>query len=166
VPLLEATGGARVVAVTSGGMYGQRLDLDDLGSSADPYSGTRAYARAKRAQVALMREWARRGAPTGITFSAMHPGWADTPGLADSLPGFYRIMKPLLRTPPEGIDTLVWLAAAPEAASSGGTLFLDRRARAFDRVPPTRLTSRDRRRLWDAVVDLAGGADPFPGQRD
>ena len=165
-PLLERTGGARVIAVTSGGMYSQRLDLDDLESSTEPYSGTRAYARAKRAQVALMREWAGRGAASGITFSAMHPGWADTPGLAKSLPAFYTVMKPVLRTTAEGIDTLVWLAAAPAAASSAGKLFLDRRARAFDRVPPTRLTSRDRRRLWDAVVALAGGADPFPRQRD
>ena len=166
VPLLERTGGARVIAVTSGGMYSQRLDLDDLESSAEPYSGTRAYARAKRAQVALMREWTRRGAATGITFTAMHPGWADTPGLAESLPAFYRVMKPVLRTAAEGIDTLVWLAVAPEAAGSSGKLFLDRRSRAFDRVPPTRLTSRDRRRLWDAVVQLAGGADPLAMRRD
>ena len=30
LPLLRSTGAARVVAVTSGGMYGQRLDLGDL----------------------------------------------------------------------------------------------------------------------------------------
>ena len=162
VPLLERTGDARVVAVTSGGMYGQRLDLADLESAAQPYSGTRAYARAKRAQVSLMREWARRGRASGISFSAMHPGWADTPGLADSLPAFYRAMKPVLRTPLEGVDTLVWLSAAAEAEYTSGKLFLDRRPRAFDRVPLTRVSSRDRRRLWDAVVGLAGGADPLP----
>ena len=99
LPMLRQTQGARVIAVTSGGMYGQRLDLDDLQSRAEPYSGTRAYARAKRAQVALVREWARRLAPAGITFNAMHPGWADTPGLAESLPGFHRLMGPILRTP-------------------------------------------------------------------
>ena len=52
------------------------------------YDGTRAYARAKRAQVALMREWARRLGRHGIRFNSMHPGWADTPGLAAALPRF------------------------------------------------------------------------------
>lgn len=155
LPLLRSTDGARVVAVTSGGMYTQRLDLDDLESSAEPFSGTRAYARAKRAQVALIREWARRLSGSGITFNAMHPGWADTPGLADALPGFHRLIRPLLRTPTQGADSLVWLAASPEATLLSGSLVLDRRPRAFDRVPTTRLGAADRRQLWDIVAGLS-----------
>jgi NAD(P)-dependent dehydrogenase (short-subunit alcohol dehydrogenase family) len=162
LPLLRQAEGARVIAVTSGGMYGQRLDLEDLQSRARPYSGTRAYARAKRAQVALVREWARRLGPAGITFNAMHPGWADTPGLAESLPGFHRLMRPILRTVGEGVDTLVWLAAAPEAGALSGRLFLDRRPRPFDRIPLTRLRAVNRRRLWDLVVDLSRTTDPRP----
>ena len=65
LPLLRRTGRARVIAVTSGGMYAQRLDLDDLEWTTAAYDGTRAYARAKRAQVALIREWARRVPPVG-----------------------------------------------------------------------------------------------------
>jgi NAD(P)-dependent dehydrogenase (short-subunit alcohol dehydrogenase family) len=160
LPLLRPSAG-RVIAVTSGGMYTQALDLDDLGSAAGEWSGARAYARAKRAQTALMREWARRLAGTGITFTAMHPGWADTPGLAESLPGFHRLMGPLLRTPAEGADTIVWLAADPGSAGASGERFLDRRARPFDRAPLTRLSATDRRRLWDAVVELSGEPDPL-----
>ena len=44
----------------------------------------------------------------------MHPGWADTPGIKSSIPTFQRIMRPLLRTPEQGADTIVWLAAADE----------------------------------------------------
>jgi NAD(P)-dependent dehydrogenase (short-subunit alcohol dehydrogenase family) len=162
LPLLERTPGSRVIAVTSGGMYSQKLDLDDLQSSGGPFSGSRAYARAKRAQTALVREWARRLRGTGVTVSAMHPGWADTPGLAETLPGFYRAMRPLLRTPAEGADTIVWLAADPTGAATSGSLYLDRRPRPFDRIPGTRLTRADRRRLWDAVVRLSGAPDPAP----
>jgi dehydrogenase/reductase SDR family member 12 len=162
LPLLRRAGGARVIAVTSGGMYTQRLDLDDLGSERGQYSGPRAYARAKRAQVALMREWARRLGSSSVAFNAMHPGWADTPGLAEALPGFHRAMGRFLRTPAEGADTIVWLATAPEAAAHGGRLYLDRRPRPFDRVPATRLTTADRRRLWGSVVALAGVPDPVP----
>jgi NAD(P)-dependent dehydrogenase (short-subunit alcohol dehydrogenase family) len=162
LPLLRRTPGARVIAVTSGGMYTQELDLDDLQLTAGPYSGPRAYARAKRAQVALVREWARRLRGSGVTINGMHPGWANTPGLAETLPGFYRAMRPLLRTPAEGADTIVWLAADPAGAAMSGSLYLDRRPRPFDRIPGTRLGAADRRRLWDAVVSLSGAPDPVP----
>ena len=162
LPLLKGRAGARVISVTSGGMYSQRLDLGDLQSTGVPYSGPRAYARAKRAQVVLVREWARRLHGTGVTINAMHPGWADTPGLAETLPGFYRAMRPLLRTPAQGADTIVWLAADPAAATRSGALYLDRRPRPFDRVPGTRLSAADRRRLWGMVVGLSGAPDPAP----
>jgi NAD(P)-dependent dehydrogenase (short-subunit alcohol dehydrogenase family) len=162
LPLLRRTPGARVVCVTSGGMYTQKLDLDDLQSTVVPFSGPRAYARAKRAQVALVREWARRLRGTGVTINAMHPGWADTPGLAETLPGFYRAMRPVLRSPAEGVDTIAWLAADPAGAATSGSLYLDRRPRPFDRVPGTRLSPGDRRRLWDMIVALSGAPDPAP----
>ena len=165
LPLMRRTGGARVVHVTSGGMYAQRLRLDDLEWTTERYDGTRAYARAKRAQVALMREWSRRMSPAEVTFNAMHPGWADTPGIAASLPVFHRLMGPVLRTPAEGADTIVWLAADPAAADETGRLFLDRRVRPFDRIPSTRLSAAERIRLWDAVVGLSGIPDPVPDHR-
>ncbi len=164
LPLLRRTGGARVVAVTSGGMYAQELRLDDLQWERRPFDGARVYAHAKRAQVSLMREWARRVTPDEVAFSAMHPGWADTPGISAALPRFYGVMGPILRTPGEGADTAVWLAADPGAsgAAVSGRLFLDRRERLFDRLPTTRVSAADRRELWDVVVELAGVTDPAP----
>jgi dehydrogenase/reductase SDR family member 12 len=154
LPLLRRSGGARVIAVTSGGMYTQPVDLDDLEWRDRPYNGARAYAQAKRIQVALVREWARRYPGAGVSFNAMHPGWADTPGLADSLPGFYRAMKPLLRTPEQGADTIAWLATTPTLPAPGGRLYLDRRPRPFDRAPQTRLDADDRAELWDLITKL------------
>ena len=163
LPLMARTPGARVVAVTSGGMYTQAVRLDDLQHERESWSGPRAYARAKRIQVALMREWNRRLAGSGIDVAAnaMHPGWADTPGLAEALPGFYRRMHRILRTPAEGADTIVWLATL--AIAGGGKLYLDRRPRPFDRVPSTRLKAADRRRLWNAVLELSESPDPMQG---
>ena len=166
LPLLRAGDGGRVVAVTSGGMYTQAVHLDDLQSREETdWSGARTYARAKRVQVALIREWARRTSGSGVTFNAMHPGWADTPGLADSLPAFQHVMKPILRSPTEGADTAVWLAASAEAARCQGRVFLDRRPRPFDRLPSTRLNRAKRAAIWDAVAALAGIEDPLPDQR-
>ena len=90
----------------------------------------------------------------------MHPGWADTPGLASSLPAFHRLMRSLLRTPEDGVDTILWLATTEAPLRPSGKLYLDRGVRPFDRVPGTRLTAADRRALWDAVVTLSGRSDP------
>ncbi len=160
LPLLRASPAGRVIAMSSGGMYTQRLRLDDLQFEGEPFSGTLAYARAKRAQVMLMREWARRMRGSGIAFNAMHPGWADTPGLSASLPGFRQLIEPILRTPAEGVDTLVWLACDPAGHRRSGAFFLDRRERPFDRVPFTRVSREERRRLWQIVVGLARVDDP------
>jgi NAD(P)-dependent dehydrogenase (short-subunit alcohol dehydrogenase family) len=150
LPLLEASAPSRVIAVASGGMYTQRLDVDALDPEPATYDGTKAYARCKRAQVVLAEEWTRDLLDTGVSVNAMHPGWADTPGLRTALPGFTRIVGPLLRTPEEGADTIVWLAAAPDAADLSGQFFLDRQARAKHRLRRTRRPdeAREAARLW------------------
>ena len=162
LPALRRSPDARVIAVTSGGMYAQALDVDDLDGTTVAYNGARFYARAKRAQVALVREWARRTRGGSVTFHAMHPGWARTPGLTASLPGFDRLMGPILRTPEEGADTILWLTTAAAREIGSGRLFLDRRPRPFDRVPWTRLSRDERRRVWAEVVARTGGLDPAP----
>jgi dehydrogenase/reductase SDR family protein 12 len=163
-PRLRESPDGRVISVTSGGMYAQALPLDDLMFERGAYDGPRAYARAKRAQVALMREWARRLGRSGVTVTATHPGWADTPGLSASLPGFRARLGGQLRTPAEGIDTLLWLVAAPSGPVLRGRLYLDRRTRPFDRLPSTRLSAGDRRLLWDRIVALTG-EDGLPSER-
>jgi len=111
--------------------------------SPEVYDGTVAYARAKRAQLVLMHEWVRRMEGTGVSFQAMHPGWAATPGIRDSLPGFAKVMGPLLRTPDQGADTAVWLASAPAGVETTGGFWLDRRPRWEHKVPWTRLSEED-----------------------
>ncbi len=75
-------------------MYSQRFDLDTLEAGPDGYDGVVAYARAKRAQLVLAEAWAARFAPAGVASYAMHPGWVDTPGLAEGLPRFRALVRP------------------------------------------------------------------------
>jgi NAD(P)-dependent dehydrogenase (short-subunit alcohol dehydrogenase family) len=159
VPVLERTaaergGPSRIVIVASGGMYLQRLHLEDLMLEREPYRGSVAYARAKRAQVLLAQEWARRLRERGVVVHAMHPGWADTPGVEASLPTFRKVIGPLLRSPEEGADTIVWLAAAEEPTRSTGRFWLDRRPRPVDRLPNTHASAAERAELWDACERL------------
>ncbi|MFM8356060.1 MAG: SDR family NAD(P)-dependent oxidoreductase, partial [Gammaproteobacteria bacterium] len=141
----------RVINVLSGGMYTQRIDVEDLQSARGPYSGAVAYARAKRGLMILTEEWARQWRDDGIVVNAMHPGWADTPGVETALPGFRRLTRPLLRTPEEGADTAVWLAAAPEAAEVSGALWLDRERHPAHVIPGTRETAGERGQLLTAL---------------
>jgi dehydrogenase/reductase SDR family member 12 len=135
---------ARVITVTSGGMYTARLDAYDLETVSRPYRGAEVYARTKRAEMVLTSLWAERG----VAAHAMHPGWVDTPGLASSLPGFHRALRPLLRTPVQGADTIVWLGAA---GVPPGRLWHDRAERPPYRLPWTREAPADRERLWSEL---------------
>lgn len=148
--LLEPLGrsaDARVITVSSGGMYTEKLDVDRLVMGPDDYRGPVAYARAKRAQVVLNQLWPVR-AP-GIGFHAMHPGWAATPGVADSLPAFNRVMKPLLRSPDQGADTIIWLATTELPPRSNGQFWFDRRMRSDQRLPWSGAHAEERARLWE-----------------
>lgn len=161
LPQLRASNDGRVITVTSGGMYLARLDVDALASpKAEDFDGVRAYARAKRAQVVLTEQWATRAAGHGITFHAMHPGWAASPGLSTALPTFQRLVGPILRTPAEGVDTTLWLATSPRPQASSGGLWLDRRRRGTVRIPGTHTPPGEADRLWRWCLATAGIDDP------
>ncbi len=147
---------SRVLWVTSGGMYTTSLDAGDLQSVREPFDGVKAYARCKRAQVMLTEAFAARLGPDGVFVHAMHPGWADTPGVRKSLPSFHKVLAPLLRTEDQGADTVVWLATSPEALRHNGRLWFDRAIRRSHVVPWTRGGPSDAQVLWETCATLAG----------
>jgi dehydrogenase/reductase SDR family protein 12 len=156
LPALIDSAPSRILAVSSGGMYTARLDLDDLQLDRRDFDGARFYAHTKRIEVALAEEWTRRLAGVGVTAHSLHPGWVATPGVADSLPGFDRVMRPLLRDADAGADTIVWLAGSPAADEHPGAFWHDRRPRPMHRVPWTRETAAERAELFDRCAELCG----------
>ena len=160
---LAAAGGARVIFVSSGGMYARRLSLDDLQWTQRRFDGVTAYAQTKRMQVVLTEVLARRWSRAGIAVHCMHPGWADTPAVRSSLPRFHRLMRNRLRTPEEGADTAVWLALA-RAPIPSGRFWLDRAPQPTHLLPFTIEGRRDRARLRRTCERLAG-VGPRSGQR-
>jgi NAD(P)-dependent dehydrogenase (short-subunit alcohol dehydrogenase family) len=156
---LAATPDSRVLTMASGGMYTAGLTVSMLQMGEDDYRGAEQYARAKRAQVTLNEMWAQRTAGSGIRFHALHPGWADTPGVEAALPAFRKVMGPLLRSPLQGADTLLWLAADDgPPLETNGKFWLDRRVRSVHKLPSTRKTDTSQRReaLWRWVTNAAG----------
>lgn len=146
-PALE---GGRIITVSSGGMYGQRLDADL--QSAVGYSPVKAYARTKRSEVVLTEMWAARLPSTVV--HAMHPGWADTPGVSSSLSTFSKVAKPILRTAEQGADTIVWLGGSPLALGCSGLFWHDRRPRPTHLFGLNKESEGDRQRLWDLCEQL------------
>ena len=144
----------RIIFMTSGGMYAEKFDLDTLEMNATNYQGVAAYARAKRAQVVLTAALAAAQQSVSTRYYAVHPGWAKTPGVADSLPVFNRLAGPLLRSAREGIDGALWLASERELPPSGH-LWLDREIRPEHRWPRTRSTNdqADQTRLINWLID-------------
>lgn len=153
LPQLRRSGDGRAVFVSSGGMYTQRLHPGDPEYLEGPFKGATAYARSKRMQVELAPVLAARWG--GVSVAAMHPGWVDTPGITESLPGFSRAMKPLLRTAQEGADTMVWLAATQPTPPSG-LFWHDRRPRRTAYLPGTTATPGEREALWRWCAQALG----------
>ena len=154
--LAQSPRGGRVIFVSSGGMYSERLRVDGLSYPEEPYDGVKAYARSKRAQVVLGELLHARLAGQGIEVASMHPGWADTPGVASSIPTFRALTAKILRSPAEGADTIVWLAATPRLRGQFGGFWFDRAPAETHLMPFTREEAPERERLWSTVHTLAG----------
>lgn len=160
-PLLAATDGARVIWMSSGGMYTVPLIPDRLETPPDEYDGRTAYARVKRAQVVLADILAEAYADDGIVVHSMHPGWVDTPGVDAGIPLFGTVMGPVLRTPEQGADTLVWLIAAQEPEGTSGRFWHDRRPRTTVKFSRTELRPEAQEALvpWieARIAEASGG---------
>jgi NAD(P)-dependent dehydrogenase (short-subunit alcohol dehydrogenase family) len=157
--LLPLMNGGRVVTVSSGGMYSSGLPVFDKGETlempARKYGGSKQYAIAKRAQVTLTKMWSKREPQT--EFVSMHPGWADTPGVQESIPGFRRVTAPILRSASEGADTIAWLAAVNPLPGASGTFWSDREIRPTHKTPQSKKldTEVNRQSLWQQVEQMS-----------
>ena len=115
------------------------------------YSGTTAYARAKRAQVVLAEECrGKRLRDDRIAVHAMHPRLGRHAGPRDRtarLPHAARARFPGV-LPEEGADTIVWLAAADEPGRVTGKFWLDCAPRSTTKLVPSGASDEERVALW------------------
>ena len=149
LPKLEQSDDPRVIAVSSGGMYTQRASLDDLDWQARSFDGVVSYAMTKRFQVMMTEMLAHSEFGKKVRFECMHPGWADTPAVQSSIPGFHKATKSILRSPREGADTVIYLACAIDLPEQRGLFWFDRKPRDPYLLPRTRETLETRQALWD-----------------
>lgn len=149
---LAGSGDARVVLMSSGGMLTAGVPAMDPEYRRGHYRGARAYARTKRLQVAFTPSLARCLEMDGIAVYSMHPGWANTPGVASSLPAFHRAMAPILRTSEQAADTAAWLVATQPRPPTG-TYWHDRRQRPTHLLPFVNDDPARVRSAWDYCLE-------------
>jgi dehydrogenase/reductase SDR family member 12 len=159
-PVLGA--GSRVIWVSSGGMYSQPLAVDDPEFRSGDFSGVAAYARAKRMQVVLAGRWAEELGGRDVAVHAMHPGWADTPGVQRHLPRFRTLTRPILRTSAEGADTIVWLLVADDLDPATGGFWHDRAPRPTHAFGRHQESADDRARFWAFCNDAVAAYGEVP----
>lgn len=134
MPSLEATAGARLVVVSSGGMYNTKFPEWDVATSRKgKYDGNLVYAYAKRGQVLLMEEWAKMY-PT-VKCVTCHPGWTQTPAVDAAYGKDKKYLEPM-RDTWQGADGIVWLCVAPEDEIESGAFYLDRTPRVKHMAGP------------------------------
>lgn len=136
--------GCRIIFVSSGGMYLQKLDLSDLLFKKRSYNKYIGYANAKRAQVILSELFSKKYPQ--YLFSSMHPGWADTRGVRYSMPRFNKLLNKRLRSAEEGADTLLWLATTDDYPN--GKFWFDRKQAKTTILSLNKSSSKDEEMLW------------------
>jgi NAD(P)-dependent dehydrogenase (short-subunit alcohol dehydrogenase family) len=132
LPLLRESAPARIVNVAS--MFAHGLDLSDVEFRRRRYQGPSAYAQSKQANRMLSWALARRLEGTHVTANAMHPGGVNTAlfrkagGLVGPAVSLYA--KLTGKTPEDGADTAVYVAASRELEGISGRFWIDRRETA------------------------------------
>src|SRR3954454_16642516 len=144
LPLLKASAPSRIVNVASLGQH--PIDFDDVMITKD-YSGSRAYAQSKLAQIMFTIDLARELAGSGVTVNSLHPAtYMNTTMVRE---GGITPMS----TVEQGGDAILHLATGDGVAAKTGLFFNGMReaqanAQAYDPAA--------RRRLHELSLELTG----------
>jgi retinol dehydrogenase-14 len=133
-----------------------RIAFDDLQGTRN-YSGQRAYNQSKLANIMFTNELARRLEGTGVTATSVHPGVVRTSFGAEDQAWFFtaisRVVRPLLKTPAQGAQASIYLAASPDMEGVTGQFFANRKPKTANKVADDPdMTAR----LWQVSADLVG----------
>jgi retinol dehydrogenase 14 len=151
--LIKDSAPSRIITVSSEARRRAEIDFDDLQSERN-YRGFQVYGNSKLANILFTYELAERLRGTGVTANCVHPGPVSTNfgmnngGLMVLL---FRALKPFMRTPEQGADTLIYLASSPEVEGVSGRYFADRKVISSFEEPHDVSVQR---KLWEESEEL------------
>jgi NAD(P)-dependent dehydrogenase (short-subunit alcohol dehydrogenase family) len=147
--LLESSASSRIINVTSEAHRYDEMDFADLSFEVG-YSGMKAYARSKLANVMFTYELARRLDQRSITVNAVHPGHVATDIWRTNFSFFGPFLKWVMGffalSPEEGADNSIFLATAAEVEGITGKYFIKREV---SESSPLSQDVETARRLWE-----------------
>ncbi len=153
--LLKRSAPSRIITVASDAERFGKMDLDDL-QSEKRYGAFRVYGKSKLANVMFTYELAERLEGTGVTANCLHPGSVNT-GFGGNDRGFttllFRAFKPFMRSPEQGADTIIYLAASPDVEGMNGRYLSDRKVTSSSKES---YDEELRKKLWEASEELTG----------
>lgn len=177
-PALRATGGARVVVLSSRGHQLGGFDLDDLDFDRRPYDKWLAYGQAKTANILFAVALDARGSEHGVRAFSVHPGSILGP-LArhltqEEISSFGAInedgtvvIDPArdMKTPDQGAATPIWCATSSRLDGIGGVYCEDCDVAPIEAeerfgVRPFAIDPDTAEALWIESVRMTG-CDPF-----
>jgi NAD(P)-dependent dehydrogenase (short-subunit alcohol dehydrogenase family)/lipocalin len=162
LPVLQATPTARVVVVSSGGMYNTKFPSWDKASGlSGEFDGQFAYAYSKRGQVLLCEKWTDMH-PT-IKFVSCHPGWVDTDGVSAAYGDKKKYLEPM-RNLWEGSEGIIWLLVVPKEQLEGGAFYLDRTPRVKHMAGPFFTEGSFTKNTASEVADMMTNLDLWTTQ--
>jgi NAD(P)-dependent dehydrogenase (short-subunit alcohol dehydrogenase family) len=150
---LKAADSARVVNVSSDAHRHAELDFSDL-QGQHRYTGWRAYARSKLANILFTYELARRLEGTDIATNALHPGFVATNFGRNNrsiTAALFRILQLAAISPEEGAQTIIYLASSPAVRGVKGQYFVKQQAVRSSQVSYDRAAAE---RLWQVSAEL------------
>ncbi|MDR6989062.1 NAD(P)-dependent dehydrogenase (short-subunit alcohol dehydrogenase family) [Paenarthrobacter nitroguajacolicus] len=173
-PALAASGGARVVSLSSTGHKLSPIRFDDV-DFASGYDKWRAYGQAKTANSLLAVELDRLGRGSGVRAFAVHPGGIMTE-LQRHLPKEEMVaagwmdaegnLREGFKTPEQGAATSVWAATSPALAGKGGVYCedcdiahptdKDSPLARYQGVDAHAVDKAEAKKLWSLSAELTG----------
>lgn len=158
LPLLKEaagrTGEARVVTVSSEAHRGTSINFDDLNAE-ESYGMVQAYGQSKLANILFTHELARRLRGTGVTANCVHPGVVATKiwSGSDWLSRLARLFTWLYKSPEEGAESVLYLAASRELDGVTGQYFKE-----TEEVNPSpeAYDEKAASRLWRLSLEMTG----------
>ena len=139
---------SRIVNVASDAYKFGEINFDDLGYE-QQFRWMKVYGQSKLANILFTQELARRIDGSSTTVNSLHPGGVST-GLGSNNGGMLHsvistLIRPFMKTPEQGAETSLYLAASPEVAGKSGGYYKNCR---FTALPKKARDPEAADRLW------------------
>ena len=154
--LLKQSSPARIVNVSSGAQSLGKIDLENINLEKG-YGTMKAYGTSKL-MLTMHTTWlAKKLRGTDVAVNAVHPGFVNT-NFGETNTGLgmrilLKISRPFQKSPEEGAETPIYVAASPKVQGISGELYAGKEQKS---LPDEVRNEELQKRLWRTTEELLG----------